>query len=200
MNPQIICTQKGGMVVKLVAMIGSLRKDSFNKQLIETIAERYQGKFEVELTDIRSLPHYDPDEEDPMPEAVVRLTQQVANADGVLIVTPEYNWSMSAVLKNALDWLSRGNREMNGKPTLTAGVSPFMMGTLRAQQHLRDVLMSPGIAARTLPVGGNEILITFAKEKFTDGRLTDASTLAFLDGVVDKFVTLVQENQTLQQV
>jgi chromate reductase len=115
----------------------------------------------------------------------------------VLIVTPEFNWSFPGVLKNALDWLSRGNRELNNKPVLLAGVSPFMMGTLRAQQHLRDVLVSPGISARMLPPGGNEILVTFANEKFKDGRLVDPATLTFLDGVVDKFVSLVNSSKSL---
>ncbi|MDQ0189955.1 NAD(P)H-dependent oxidoreductase [Alicyclobacillus cycloheptanicus] len=178
--------------MKLVALVGSLRKDSFNLHLVETMEERYKDKFAIEYADIRSLPFYDQDQEDPMPEAAKKLHQQVAAADGVLIVTPEFNWSFSGVLKNALDWLSRGDRPMNNKPTLVAGVSPFMMGTLRAQQHLRDVLVSPGIAARTLPPGGNEILITFANEKFKDGRLVDENTLAFLDSIVDKFVNLVQ--------
>lgn len=177
--------------MKLVAMVGSLRKDSFNFHLVETMQERYSDKFSIEFTDIRSLPHYDQDEEENAAEAVSRLQKQVANADGVVIVTPEFNWSFPGVLKNALDWLSRGDRVMNNKPVLLAGVSPFMMGTLRAQQHLRDVLVSPGISARMLPPGGNEILVTFANEKFKDGRLVDPSTLTFIDSVVDKFVGLV---------
>lgn len=187
-------------MLKLVALVGSLRKDSYNLHLVETMAERYQDKFSIEYTDIRSLPYYDQDEEDLAPSAVARLAKQVKEADGVLIVTPEFNWSFSGVLKNALDWLSRGDRPMTGKPTLVAGVSPFMMGTLRAQQHLRDVLMSPGISAKTLPPGGNEILITFAKDKFTGDRLTDESTLGFLDSVVEKYVGLVNETKVAQSV
>jgi len=178
--------------MKLVALVGSLRKDSFNLHLVETIQERYKGKFDIEYADIRSLPHYDQDEEDQAPVAVSKLHQQVAAADGVIIVTPEFNWSFPGVLKNALDWLSRGNRELTNKPVLVAGVSPFMMGSLRAQQHLRDVLSSPGISARMLPPGGNEILITFANDKFKNGRLVDETTLGFLDGVIGKFINLVQ--------
>lgn len=185
--------------MKLVAIVGSLRKDSLNLQLIESMAERYQSKFSIEIADIRSLPHYDPDGEENAPSTVQDLQKQVAVADGVFIATPEFNWSIPGVLKNALDWLSRGDRPMTGKPTLVVGASPFMMGTLRAQQHLRDVLSSPGISARTLPPGGNEVLVTFAADKFRDNRLTDASTLTFLDGIVDKFVNLVQETQPLQR-
>ena len=180
--------------MKLIAMVGSLRKDSFNLHLVETMQERYRDKFSIALADIRSLPHYDQDEEERAPDSVSLLARQVADADGVVIATPEFNWSYPGVLKNALDWLSRGIRPIQGKPVLTAGVSPFMMGTLRAQQHLRDVLQSPGIAAKILPPGGNEVLITFANEKFRDGRLVDASALAFLDGVVEKFVNLVNSS------
>lgn len=185
--------------MKLVALVGSLRKDSYNLHFVQTMEERYKDKFSIEYADIRSLPHYDQDEEESAPSSVARLAKQVKEADGVIIVTPEYNWSFSAVVKNALDWLSRNDRPMTGKPTLAAGVSPFMMGTLRAQQHLRDVLMSPGIAAKTLPAGGNEILITFAKDKFTGDRLTDESTLTFLDTVVDKFVAMVNETKVAQR-
>lgn len=193
MSIRFIESQRGMMnSMKLVAMVGSLRRDSYNLHLVETMQERYRDRMEIELADIRSLPYYDQDEEEQVPSAVVHLKQQVAAAEGVLIATPEYNWSYPAVLKNALDWLSRGDRELQNKPVLVMGASPFMMGTLRAQQHLRDVLMSPGIGARTLPPGGNEVLLTFAKDKFQNGRLVDESTLTFLDGIVDKFVTLVE--------
>lgn len=181
--------------MKLVALVGSLRKDSFNRHFVETMAERYNNTFSVEYADIRSLPFYDQDEEENAPQSVRTLQEKVKAADGVIIVTPEFNWSFSGVLKNALDWLSRGERVMTNKPTLVAGVSPFMMGTLRAQQHLRDVLMSPGISARMLPPGGNEILVTFANDKFQNGRLVDESTLGFLDSVVAKFVTLVNSSK-----
>ncbi|MCL6446432.1 MAG: NAD(P)H-dependent oxidoreductase, partial [Alicyclobacillus sp.] len=155
--------------MKLLAMVGSLRKDSFNLHLVETMQERYADKFTIEFADIRSLPHYDQDDEANPPAAVRKLHHQVKSADGVILATPEYNWSFPGVLKNALDWLSRGDRPMNGKPTLVVGASNFMMGTIRAQQHLRDVLVSPGIGARMLPPGGNEVLITFAQDKFKDG-------------------------------
>lgn len=180
--------------MNVVALVGSLREDSYNLQLVQTIAERYKDKMSVSVADIESLPFYSEKLEADPPQAVLSLTQQVKASDAVIIATPEYNWSIPAVLKNALDWLSRGERVMNGKPVLPAGVSPFMMGTIRAQFHLRDILGSPGIAAKTLVPGGNEVLVTFAKEKFdeTTHRLVDESTLNFLDTVVNKFIALVQ--------
>ncbi|MBX6395831.1 MAG: NAD(P)H-dependent oxidoreductase [Alicyclobacillaceae bacterium] len=181
--------------MKIVAMVGSLRRNSYNLQLVKTMQERYKDKFDLEIADIRSLPHYDQDEENNPPESVRTFKRQIADADGVLIVTPEYNWSIPGVLKNALDWLSRVDRVMINKPVMTAGVSPYMLGTVRAQLHLREILASPGISARVLPPGGNEVLITFAGEKFDEsGRLVDEQTLTFLDGVVDKFIDWIRRS------
>jgi NAD(P)H-dependent FMN reductase len=152
--------------------------------------ERYINKLDLEIADIRSLPFFDQDIELNPPSAVQQFLRKVGAADGVLIVTPEYNWSVPGVLKNAIDWLSRGDKVLIGKPVMTAGVSPGMMGTIRAQLHLREILASPGIQARLLPPAGSEIYISSAALKFdeTTHRLVDESTLRFIDRVVDKFI------------
>lgn len=151
--------------------------------------ERYKDKFDLEILEIRALPYFDEDIENDPPDVVIAFKNKIAEANGVLIVSPEYNWSIPGVLKNALDWLSRGDRVLNNKPVMTAGVSPVTFGTVRAQLHLRQILSAPGISARVLPPGGNEILVNFAGQKFDEsGRLVDEQTLTFLDGVVQKFV------------
>lgn len=172
----------------ILIIVGSLRKDSYNMQLAKTMQERYRGKMNIDIADIRSLPHYEQDEENNPPETVKKFKQSIANADGVMIITPEYNWSIPGVLKNAIDWASRVDKVFIDKPVMAAGVSIGMAGTLRAQLHLRDILS--GLQARLLPPSGNEILINFATQKFDDqsGRLVDEPTLGFLDVVVDKFV------------
>jgi len=177
------------------ALVGSLGKDSFNMQLALTMQERYRGKLAVDIVDIRSLPHFDQDLELDPPDAVKRFKAAVAQADGVIIVTPEYNWSVPGVLKNALDWCSRGERVFIGKPVMILGATPGMLGTVRAQLHLREILSSPGMQARVLPPGGNEVLVNMAMNKFDParGRLVDEATLSFLDGVVDKFIDFVRE-------
>jgi len=158
---------------------------------------RYAEKFSVELADIASLPFYNQDIEGNPPSIVADFKQKIADANAVLIVTPEYNWSVSGVLKNALDWLSRVQRVVVGKPVLIAGVSPAMLGTVRAQMHLREILSAPGMGARMLPPGGNEILINQAADKFNDaGALVHEPTVEFLDSVVEKFVALVTEATT----
>ena len=179
--------------MKIVALVGSLRENSFNMQLVKTIQKRYSALFDVEIADIGILPHYNEDDEHTPSEEVKRYKQQITEADAVLISTPEFNWSVPGVLQNALDWLSRVERPLVGKPVLPMGVSQGAMGTVRAQLHLRQVLMSMGINANILPPAGNEIFIGSAGQKFQDGELTDEATLQFLDQVVDNFVAFVKE-------
>ena len=179
--------------MKIVALVGSLRKDSFNMQLVKTIEKRYSHLFELEIADIGVLPHYNQDDEKTPSEEVKQFKQQIAEADAVIISTPEFNWSIPGVLQNALDWTSRVDRPLVGKPVLPMGASQGVLGTVRAQLHLRQVLMSMGVNARILPPAGNEIFIGSAGQKFTDGELTDEATLTFLDTVIDKFVAFVKE-------
>jgi chromate reductase len=178
--------------MKIIAIVGSLRKESFNLQLARTMQERYKGKFELEIVGLQEIPYFDQDEEINSPAIVNQMNKTIAEADGVLIITPEYNWSIPGVLKNAIDWLSRGDKVLIGKPVMTAGVSTGVMGTIRAQLHLREILACPGIQARVLPPAGNEILINSANNKFASGRLTDEPTLQFIDAVIDKFMDLVK--------
>nr|WP_268870269.1 MULTISPECIES: NADPH-dependent FMN reductase [Geobacillus] len=142
------------------------------------------------------LPHYNQDDELNPPEAVVSFKRQIAAADGVLIITPEYNWSVPGVLKNALDWLSRVDKVLINKPVMTAGVSGGMMGTIRAQLHLRQILQSPGLSANVLPPAGNEVLINFASQKFDEsGQLIDTATIDLLDQVIEQFVQWIHTHR-----
>ena len=182
--------------MKVVAIVGSLRKESFNMQLVKTIEKRYSHLFEVEIADIGNLPHYNEDDEYTSSAEVKNFKKKIADADAVMISTPEFNWSVPGVVKNALDWLSRVERPLTGKPVLPMGVSQGALGTVRAQLHLRQVLMSMGINANILPPAGNEIFIGLAGQKFQDGQLTDEATLLFLDKVVENFVTFIKEQDS----
>ncbi|WP_276354622.1 NADPH-dependent FMN reductase [Cohnella caldifontis] len=177
--------------MKILAFIGSLRKESYNSQLAHTIAERYRDRFEMEFAEIGDVPLFNQDEEMNAPPSVLKLREQVKAADAVLIVTPEYNWSVPGVLKNALDWLSRVEKVLIGKPAMIAGVSTGAMGTLRAQLHLREILA--GLQVKLLPPAGNELLVGQAAQKFdaASGKLTDEATLQHLDAVVGRFVEFV---------
>jgi chromate reductase, NAD(P)H dehydrogenase (quinone) len=180
--------------MNIVTLVGSIRKESFNMKVAATLEERYQDKFNMKRVDIRNLPFYDQDEENNPPQAVVEFKQAIANADGVIIVTPEYNWSVPGVLKNALDWASRVDKVFIGKPVMAIGATPGMLGTVRAQMHLREILSSPGLQAKVLPPGGNEVLINFVNQKIDEqtGRLADEGTLSFLDSKVEAFIDFVK--------
>lgn len=180
--------------MNIVVIVGSLRKESYNMQLAKTMQERYKENLNIQIADIRSLPHFDQDEENNPPKPVKEFKEAISNADGVMIITPEYNWSVSGVLKNALDWASRVDKVFIGKPVMTLGATMGMLGTVRAQMHLREILASPGIQAKILPPGGNEVLIGFANQKFDEqtNQLVDEGTLNFLDSKVDAFVDFVK--------
>lgn len=179
--------------MNIIAIVGSLRKDSYNKKLADVIRERFKEQFSLQIADISTLPYYNEDNENSPPDTVNDLKQQINASDAVLIITPEFCWTIPGVLKNTLDWLSRGDRVMVRKPTMLAGVSSGMMGTIRAQLHLRQILASPGLQAKVLPPAGNELLIGNASQKFDDnGQLTDESTLQFIDDVINRFIAHVQ--------
>lgn len=176
--------------MKVVALIGSLRKDSYNEQLIKTIENRYGQMLALEIARIGELPFYNEDEELFPPKEVAQFKRQIEKADAVFISTPEYNWSISGVLKNALEWLSRVEKPIAKKPVLLMGVSQGGLGTVRAQLHARQILTS--VEALTMPTAGNEILIGGAARKFENGELTHEVTLQFIDEVMERFLAFVK--------
>ncbi len=178
--------------MKMLAIVGSLRKESYNLQLALTVQERFRDRFEMEFADIKSLPHFNQDDEFNPPESVLTLRKQILDADGIIIFTPEYNWSIPGVLKNALDWMSRVEKVLIGKPLMAAGAAGGPMGTIRAQLQLRQILQS--LQVNFMPPAGNEILINMAAQKFDSEklRLIDEPTLQFVDGVIFKFVDFVR--------
>lgn len=181
--------------MKIVGMAGSNSKNSLNKKILETMKERYRDKFDLEIIDIGSLPFYNYDnDEDPQPSLVISMREEIKTADGIIFATPEYNHSIPAVLKNALDWFSRIDPVLQGKPSMIVGASPGMMGTARAQDHLRDILRSKFVGTLDLP--GHEILIGSAFDKLDDnGRLVDEITLNFLDEAVEDFIRWIKLNK-----
>ncbi|MGN7384263.1 NADPH-dependent FMN reductase [Paenibacillus sp. SAFN-117] len=173
--------------MKIVAIVGSIRKESYNRKLAEYVQKRYQAKMDIEVLNIKDLPMFSEDIENDPPSEVKQFRGKVAEADAVLWVTPEYNYSISGVLKNAIDWLSRGDKVLIGKPSWIMGASMGALGTARAQGHLRDILFSPGVSSPLLP--GNEVYVGAVHEKIdAAGNLPHEPTVKFLDTVVDNFI------------
>jgi chromate reductase len=183
-------------MMKLVAIVGSIREQSYNLKLAKYIKAKYQDKFDLEILSIKDLPHYDQDAELNPPEVVKTFKKKVADADAVLWVTPEYNYSIPGVLKNAIDWLSRVDKVMIGKPSWIMGATMGALGTVRAQNHLRDILFSSGINSPLLP--GNEVYVGAVHEKMdADGNLTHEATITFIDTVVENFINWLNKQRSL---
>ena len=166
-------------------IIGSLRRESINRKLAHAlvrIAPEELSFVEISLAD---LPMYNGDLEDDRPEPVRRFTDQVREVDALLIVMPEYNRSVPAVLKNAIDWGSKPMHEnvWRNKPVVITGTSPGAIGTAVGQQHLRQIL---GILGAS--VLGGEAYIRFVPDLLDDqGGFTDPSTEQFLADYLEQF-------------
>lgn len=160
---------------RILMMVGSLRAASSAMALARALAERLPEGASAEFADIGSLPHYDADQDGGA--AVARLLAQVAAADGVLFVTPEYNYSVPGVLKNAIDWASRPayRSGFRGKPCLVMSVSGGALGGVRAQAHLKYILS----ALLADVFAAQEIVVAEAPNKVVDGRFADALVLDF---------------------
>ncbi|MGB3329415.1 MAG: NAD(P)H-dependent oxidoreductase [Thermomicrobiales bacterium] len=163
--------------IEIAAIVGSLRRQSYNRNLLRTAMLTQPADMRIHEVPIAGLPFFDEDlEAKGEPPTVRDLKQVLARADGVLIVTPEYGYSIPGVLKNALDWASRptGRSVLRGKPVAIMGASSGRSGTMRAQLHLRQVLQH--MAAVTIPEP--EVYVTFAPDKFNGlGELTDKTSL-----------------------
>ncbi len=129
--------------MNIIAISGSLRKDSFNTMLVRNLQALAPAGMSITIADISALPLYDQDAETSFPTAAQTLKDMIAAADGIIIATPEYNRSIPGGLKNAIDWASRpyGKNSFAGKPVLLMGVSTGRIGTALAQAHLKQVML-----------------------------------------------------------
>ena len=130
----------------LAVIVGSNRRDSINRKLAHALARLGAGSFEASFPRIDDLPMFNQDLEGNLPAEVVRFKSELARADGVLIVTPEHDRSIPALLKNAVDWGARpyGKNSWAGKPAFITGTSPGAIGSALAQQHLRSIMVGLG--------------------------------------------------------
>jgi chromate reductase len=178
--------------MKILAISGSPRKDSYNTSLLRAAAEVAPEDVEVELFEgLKEIPPYDEDDDvEPAPAPVAALREAIANADAVLIATPEYNGSIPGQLKNALDWASRpfATNALRNKPASVLGASTGGFGAVWAQADLRRVLKT--IGARVI---GDEVPVPAVHTRTdSEGRLADAETEERLREVLDGLVEAVE--------
>lgn len=179
--------------IKVAAICGSLRKQSFNASALEAAAELAPAGLELEILRLNDVEPYNGDvEEKGWPPGVASLRKAVEPADAVLFATPEYNYSVPGVLKNAIDWLSRPERKtpIFGKPAGMIGASTSKIGTARAQADLRSIVFYNGMPL----FAGGEVLIMSASEKFDEkGRLVDEKSRELLAQYMAGFADWVRK-------
>lgn len=174
---------KASMGQTILGISGSLREGSNSTAILRTLAERDWGENQLVAHDISEVPLYNADlDGEEKPPAVVALKEAVAAADGLLLVSPEYNYGTSGVLKNALDWASRPGYQsvLKGKPVVIITSSPGALGGVRAQEQLRKTLHG----TLSVLVPNPEVAIAGVADKLVDGKLVDETALRYAVGAV----------------
>lgn len=174
--------------LRILGIAGSLRRESYNRATLRAAVELAPEGAAIETFELDGIPGFNQDEERTPPPKIAELKRLIREVDAILFVTPEYNYSVPGVLKNAIDWASRpyGDNAWDGKPAAIMGASVGAIGTARAQYHLRQMM----VFLNMFPVNLPEVMIANASERFdAQGNLTDEASKKFirqlLQGLVD---------------
>ncbi len=174
-------------MVNVAILVGSLGKDSYSHKLAEHLKSRYAHKFDVNVISV-DVPNYneDLDNDESRPLSVTKMIEQVNKADAVFLITPEYNHSVTGIIKNKIDWLSRSRPGLSKKPGLAMALSQGMTAGARAYAHLISILDT--MPMYLLP--GFDILVGAVHKRFDEnGKLVDQPTIDFIDLVINEFET-----------
>lgn len=179
--------------IKILGIAGSLRRDSFNKALINSAQEICPEEAVIEIADISTFPLFNQDLEYSLPKNVIEFKEKVRAADAILFATPEYNYSVPGVLKNAIDWASRprGDNSFDGKPVGIMSAANGLIGGVRAQSVLRQTF----VFLNMHPLNQPQVVVTFAAEKIKDGKVVDKHTL---EKIGELLVALIKWTKRLQ--
>lgn len=174
-------------IVSILGFAGSLRKDSFNKALLRAARELLPADATLDEFDLEGIPPFNQDLENSPPERVREFKAKIRRADAILIASPEYNYSVPGVLKNAIDWASRpwGDNAFDGKPVAVMSASIGMLGGSRAQYHLRQIF----VYLNMHPINKPEVMVPFAADKINqNGMVTDKTTKGFIKDLLEALV------------
>ncbi|MFL6624626.1 MAG: NADPH-dependent FMN reductase [Sulfurifustis sp.] len=175
----------------VLGIAGSLRKGSYNRAALHAAQQLVPPETRIDVFDLDGIPCFNQDEEKNPPAKVAELKSRVRAADAVLFVTPEYNYSVPGVLKNAIDWASRpyGDSAWAGKPAAVMGASVGTIGTARAQYHLRQMFVFLNVPSVLQP----EVMIANAQQKFdAQGNLTDDMSKKLITQLLVNLVDLAR--------
>jgi chromate reductase, NAD(P)H dehydrogenase (quinone) len=181
--------------LKILGFAGSLRKGSYNRALLRASLELLPPDTALEIYEIGEIPVFNSDLESSLPEPVKQFKQKIKASDAILVVTPEYNYSVPGVLKNAIDWASRpyGDNAFESKPVAIMSASTGMLGGARAQYHLRQSF----IFLNMRPVNKPEVFVTFAPQKFdANSKLIDEKTREVVKSLIISLVEWTRQLQT----
>ncbi|QIE28116.1 Quinone reductase (plasmid) [Caballeronia sp. SBC1] len=184
--------------LRFVGLSGSLRQESYSSAVLDMVGKQLLPRgYGLDVLNIGDFPHYNQDlEESALPEVVALGRSLVAQSDGVVIVTPEFNHGIPGVLKNTLDWLSRPAFAscFHHKPVLFCTISPGALGGVRAQYQLRETLSS--MLCKIVPMP--EIVIPHVNKKFENGIFSEKQTLDFVSNSIDRFINEIKTSRTVQ--
>src|SRR5260221_2047335 len=175
--------------IHILGFAGSLRKNSYNRAALKVAQSLVPEGAEMEIITLDEIPLYNQDYENDEPPPVRTFKEKIRQADALFIVTPEYNYSMPGVLKNAIDWASRphGDNAWDGKPAAMMGASPGTLGTARCQYHLRQCFLNINVVAVTRP----EVMLGNAAERFDAAlKLTDPKSRELVARLIEALAGL----------
>lgn len=181
--------------IQILGIGGSLRKGSYNRYGLQAAQKLVPQGAVLEIIDLHEIPVFNQDDEMALPAFVVELKRRIFAADAILFATPEYNYSISGVLKNAIDWASRplGESAWQGKPAAVMGVSVGHLGTVRAQYHLRQIMVCQDMPVINQP----EVMIGDAAKRFDDsGQLIDEQSRQLIRELLAKLVHLTRNTSS----
>ncbi|ETY75493.1 NADPH-dependent FMN reductase [Lactiplantibacillus fabifermentans T30PCM01] len=173
--------------MKLVGIVGTNAKKSYNRELLEFIQRHFSDQAELEILELTDVPLFNENDDQSQSPVIQAFNEKITAADGVIIATPEHNHSVPSALKSIIEWLSFKLHPLDGKPVMIVGASYSVQGSSRAQLHLRQILDAPGVNASVMP--GSEFLLGRAQTAFDDqGNLKESGTVAFLESCFAKFM------------
>lgn len=185
--------------VHILGFAGSLRKQSYNRAILAAALQMVPDDASLEVFDLEGIPPFNQDLELQPPDKVKEFKARIRAADAILIATPEYNYSIPGVLKNAIDWASRpyGDNAFDGKPVAVMGASIGTLGTARAQYDLRRSF----VFLNMLPVNQPEVMVPFAQDKVDgSGRVTDEKTRKKIRELLDSLVAWTRRTKLAEEI
>ncbi|MDB8625997.1 NADPH-dependent FMN reductase [Streptococcus parasanguinis] len=182
--------------MKLVAIVGTNSDRSTNRKLLKFMQKYFSDKADIEVLEIKQLPAFNEPEDKLAPAEVQAFSEKILAADGVIISTPEYDHTIPAPLSSALEWIAYTSRALINKPTMIVGASLGLLGTSRAQAHLRQILDAPELKARVMP--GTEFLLGHSEQVLDDdNHLNNPEKVAELEEHFSEFQNFVELTKAL---